>query len=212
MSEGSGSTFADSSGHANTITATGVTWGTFAGIPGSAAHFDGSGQSSSANFTAFNPAITQPFSVSLWATFDSTTNSEAVAAQFTGGQGWQLFRNLASGGLNLWAFEMFSTGGQQQTLWNPAATLTSTLYHVVVTVDGSGTAAGTTLYVNGAAGSTFCCTIDTLSGTSTPGSDIYAASEEDTGKPHVGYEADLRIFPYALNSTQVSALFAAGAQ
>ena len=212
MNEGSGTTFADSSGHANTITATGVTWSAFAGIPGLAAHFSGSGLSPSANFTAFNPTISQPFSVSLWTTFDSLTNSETVASQFNAGQGWQLFRNLASGGLDLWAFEMFSTGGQQQTLWSPAATLGNTLYHVVVTVDGSGNAAGTKLYVNGVQGSVFCCTIDTLSGTMTPNSGIYVASELDASKPHSGYEADVRIFPYALSSAQVSAIYSAGAK
>lgn len=224
MNEGSGNTFADSSGTANTVTAGGtVIWSSGAG-PGACAtgcaHFPGTYSSASANHTTFNPTASSAFSLSVWASFDTLGNMEILASQLSTGTnspGWYLRKNDSNGSFpnEIQMVLQDSAGGRVLVSWYPPP-VAGTLYHYVVTVSGSHTAAGVALWVNGIRAGVHTpggIITDNMNGSMTSNANIYIASADPVVAStlrHVGYEASLRIYNRVLTQEEIQALYAAG--
>lgn len=215
MNEATGNTFADTSATANTVTAGGtVTWSTGPGALTTGAHFDGTFDSISENHTNFNPGTSDAWSVSTWVTLDSVNNNEEILiSQFgASGQGWYIFKNPSSSTFNEWGVIIQNAGAAgyiSRTFY--MAQHAATLYHIVVTYDGSGTAAGVSMYING--NILQCITVhDNLSGSATPNASIYLGSCNCSlsADRHVGYQSSTRLYNRVLTQVELLTLYGAG--
>jgi|SRR5579872_533165 len=214
--EGSGNTFADTSGTANTVTAGGtVGWSAGPGrCSAGCAHLPGSFNSTSANHTNFNPGSSQAFSVSAWASYDALGNYEPIVTQqntTTNTPGWNLFKNPSGGHANEMIAVLTDSAGGMILISFGVPQVAGHLYHYVMTVDGTHTAAGVHLWVDGGMES-YQETIlsDSLSGDMTPNSSIYLGSRSDNFMHLTGYLAGVHLYNRALTQTEVLALYAAG--
>ncbi len=154
MNEGSGLTLNDTTATHNTATlaATGHTWQSNSGLPGTTVLFTGGGgvngaQAASATPTSFTN--TQPFSVSFW-----TTNLTGSPPQFwlsnrngaTGLQGWTILRTTG----HVFQFGVLGTSGTNAVDIQSAAAVGVVGLHMgAVSYDGSGLASGANLYWDG---------------------------------------------------------------
>lgn len=216
MNEGQGNTFSDISGLANTAVGAGtVTWSAGPGTCYKCAHFPGSFDTISSNHTNFNPATADPFTISTWISFDtaSTANSEIIAAQLTGSQGWFLYKNDNIGGSGPTRIIMGIQGpggttGAVRAYGSPVSS--ATLYHLILTYSGSGTAAGMILYSNGVV-QTPIEIQDNLSGSIQTGQSIYLGSwPVNTTSRHIGYQSNTQLYNRVLSAAEIAALYAAG--
>jgi hypothetical protein len=160
MGEASGSTFVDSKSGLNATISGGVTLGTtsnyIVGDPSTAATFDGiTGSASIGDVSALNNFTrTAPFTITAIITPTATPT----------GNGWIYTKANVSGALNGLEFGIRNVGGGRvglfvqfgsvsQTQWIRLVSTQSLVnfqtYLVGVTYDGSGTAAGMQLYING---------------------------------------------------------------
>ena len=209
LSEPSGLTFADSVG-TNTITALSgtMTQGTVTGLSGSVPIFSGTtgkyAQAANGLGTSFINANTQPFSVSLWATFTTAGTFDMVADATTGDNtGFYILRNTSNQiQLNYCGSACTSSGGFVSI--SSATISTGTLYHIVWTYDGSGSSAGVKLYLNGALATT--TNSGTLAGTITAAA-LRLGSDASGSSPHSGGISRVRTYNIALTSSQVSQIY-----
>lgn len=208
MHDGSGTTFADATPNANTITASNITWGTGTGITSPA--FNGSTSTAVAAQTAItNFDGTKPFSVSVWInTPNSLPTMTFVSTLVTASnyQGWEfgtdplgrpllyLIGNFPSDYINI--------NGQVAIVPNASTNL-------IITYDGSQHAAGVTFYTNGEA-DPVTITTDTLTTSTASGIPIQVGSRADGTDPYVGSMSNLQIFSGVLSSGQIAAIQTAG--
>jgi len=101
--------------------------------------------------TPFAFANDDQFSVFCWVNFDSFAggNMQIVGNQLAGStfRGWKL-RHLLSGQLEV-SIRNTTSGSNEISVLSSSSLSTTTWYHVGFTYDGSRTAAGTKLYING---------------------------------------------------------------
>ncbi|MBI2096757.1 MAG: LamG domain-containing protein [Candidatus Sungbacteria bacterium] len=138
---------ADQSGRGNDGTLSGAA-ARIAGKIGQALHFDGS----SASVSIGTPSILNnlaALSVSVWIKFDSTTGDKRIVGKCTGATncvGWKLLINATNNRI------FFRVDYDTQDLIhnsNSNLVLPDAWYHIVLTWDGSATAANARIYVNG---------------------------------------------------------------
>lgn len=219
MDEGTGSTFYTSSSTGNNITASGFTWGSVTGFPGSVPTFGGTDNSAvGANQTATNFDGTTPFSVCDWITPGVTTHGEALIgtldAQAGTFQGWELGINAS--GSNTGAITAYiANSAPASNLLGVASPddviVTGDQYQVCMTYDGSQSASGLIIYLNGVAQSPTVLN-NTLTATAANSIDVHLAGREDGTLDYTGTMADARIYDVELTASQVETLYAAGPQ
>lgn len=210
MQEGSGNTFADTSGTANTVTAGGtVTWATGPGLLTVGAHFPGTFDSPAANHTNFNPTTAQAFSVSLWVSFDNPSALQMIASQFTVDHGWYIIQDPAHSN-QLQVYLASSNSSYILKVFYPPIQA-GRLYHLIVTYDGSGTAAGVHLWIdaNGAPNPPLVIG-DNLSGQIQPNSNVYLGSWSGGTDRLAGYMAGVHLYNRVLTMAEIATLYFAG--
>jgi hypothetical protein len=217
--DGSGATFADDCGTSNiqTLQTGTLTWGTNAGLPGSTATFSPFAFTSGANDTATNFDGTTPFSVSAWIWPTGTvTGSPAIvstlnpAANF---QGWEL--QLSPTGSSWWVSALIVNTYPVNAIQvvSSSSLTNNALHYVVMTYDGSRTAAGMKIYIDGVASPSYTVDADSLTATAASGINPSIGARTNGSVPFGGgVIAYTRIWNRALSSTDVANYFAAGAR
>jgi hypothetical protein len=223
MNEGSGSVFHTSSTSGNNITASNITWATVSGFPGTVPVFDGTnGQGTGANQTNTNFTGTTPFSVSLWALINAFTapSGDGGAGTFVttlqGGNftGWEVSINGTGSTPTNGAFTMdlgnnFNDGNAIQVVTHSPSPL-GDVHNFVATYDGSQTAEGVKLYIDGVA-QAVTISEDGLSGSIANTQPVVVGARATNGGGFFdGSLADIRIYDVELTSSQVSTLFTNG--
>ena len=213
MQEGGGNTFSDSSGTANTVTAGGtIMWEAGPGALTTGAHFPGSFDTTAANYTSFNPTASSAWSVSTWVSFDTIdNNSEMVLSQLgSSGQGWYLYRMPGNTVYKIFdAILTNGSGGKIDKSFSLIMENANFLYHVVLTVDGSGTAAGVNMWLNGSL--TQCWpNSDTLTGSMTPNTPVSFGSLLSGFERHTGFLSSTRTYNRVLTTKEILTLYNAG--
>ena len=212
---GSSTTFADSCGTSNTETnqAGTFTWATNAPLPGSTATFSATAYATGANQTQTNFDGTTAFSFSTWVKFSNLSTFRTVLSTLDPAnnfKGWELGTNSPTVQFNVWLSNNIGTNALE-TLGSTVLA-TNTLYFVVFTYDGSRTAAGAKLYVNGVLeSSTHPSTTLTASIANTKSVAIGARPDGSTPLGG-GIIAYTRIYNRVLSSTDVANYYAAGAR
>jgi hypothetical protein len=219
MNEGTGLTFFDATSNANNLTVgSGCgSWGTVTGI-GTAFSFNGACLGAlGTNDTLTNFDGTAPFSISAWIEWtNSTGNWEVIAENLNGpyestGKGIFWSKNNSE---HLYV-QIMNSSANLITLGSPSTTLApNTLYFVVLTYDGSKTAAGTIQYVNATALSPNVIT-NSLAGTIASATPFTfagpnAADTNAANYYHQGPQAFVRVYNRVLTSSDITAMYAAG--
>jgi hypothetical protein len=180
------------------------------GQVGRAVSFDGDTEVSFGNVASFDRA--DPFSLAVWL---KGRGNQAMAvfqklddAQQRRGHEWAL-DDIALVGIQKWAARLTITlasdsdGSAIQIRTRGRLTL-GEWYHVALTYDGSGKAAGLTLFVNGEPFATEVVR-DALAGPIVTGAPLRVGSKT-LGKPFVGQIDDLRLYNRALTPKQIEQL------
>lgn len=156
MNEGSGVTLHDTStGGTNTATVnniSNITWGTHAGYPGSSILWGTSAIAFATSTTLTNFTGTSPFSITVWADGDNgnTVYTSNMANSTSAQVGWVLWHHTVSAGHALLEFRLVNNLSTNAIIVNGSTNFTGGTNYIVVTYDGSQTAAGVKLYLNGA--------------------------------------------------------------
>jgi hypothetical protein len=208
MHDGSGSTFADATANANTITASNITWGTGMGVPSPI--FNGTNSSAVAAQTAITDFDgTKPFSVSIW------VNPAANGSTFVGNllpsssnfTGWELGLQDSVGQITF--FLINSYPGNYIIVQTLTSVTFGTPQNVILTYDGSQHVSGVTIYISGIA-QPFGTTNDTFTGSSASGAPITVGNRVDGSTPYTGSMSNLQIFSGVLSTGQIAAIQTAG--
>lgn len=215
MNEGSGTTLIDTIAANNmSFTASIGAWGTVTGFPGSVFTFNGtqaSGTGAVATSAVATNFTTGPFSVSAWVETSTVATQQTIVSNAqnpSGNAGWilEIFQSKVTVllGNNLATPSYILVQGN--------TTLSSgVVYNLAMTYNGSGLAAGITLYVNGVA-QTNTVIQDSL------GSNSYASNAAPQigwslaypTVPFTGTLADIRVWNSPLSSAQMSLVFSGG--
>jgi len=159
--------------------------------------FDGaSGTVEVANPSNFNFDAAQAFSLSAWIETSATSGEQAIASKLnpSTSTGWQWITN--GGVLEL----DMENGTHVLSVVGSTNVADGTWHQVVMTYDGSGTAAGVQFYVDGAA-DTMTTASDTLGGNTIRNSQpLYLGSVNNAGAFWNGNEADVRFYTSQLTS------------
>lgn len=216
MNEGSGLTLNDTSGNSNTAfinLAAEVVWQSNAGLPGTSPLFTGDGGAgfalaTIAALTSFNGST--PFSLSAWFNPQTAASGslfgtvDALGGTF---QGWEL-NSAASRAL---AFILANT---ITTNWivviGSQAGTPGTANYGVVTYDGSKTAAGVNLYMNGVLDPSPTVTGNNLTGVTSNSLPVRFGQRNDGTSSLNSVMAFCKIYSGALTGSQVAANFALG--
>jgi hypothetical protein len=225
MNEGSGQTFLTSSSSGDNLIGSNITWAAVAGFPGLVPVFNGSNTSATgANQTNTNFTGTTPFSVSLWALINAFTAPSGAGGAGTfvttlqGGNftGWEVSINGTGSTPTNGAFTMdlgnnFNDGNAIQVVTHSLSPL-GDVHNFVATYDGSQTAEGVKLYIDGVA-QAVTISQDGLSGSIANTQPVVVGARATNGGGFFdGSMADIRIYDVELTSSQVSTIFAAGPQ
>jgi hypothetical protein len=221
--DGSGTTLANTgSDSTNAASLTNVAWSTsitgFAGVP--VAVYNGTTSTAipaSATSTSFDG--TQAFSSCAWFNLTSLTFPGSNLAMLmsnlsaaTGNPGWRMgiFGTGASpvGALDVYLANNVSTNVIHVTgSTNLVAAATLTL--ACMTYDGSKTAAGVAIYVNGTA-QAVTINANTLTGSTATASPLYLGSQFNGQSAFYGALGRIRVYNRKLSSGEISAMFTAG--
>jgi len=145
LNESSGTTVTDSSSNGRDGTLQGAplpTWVT--GKLNNAIQLDGINNRISLGDIA-NFERTQPFSIGMWVYPTNIASSPFLAARFIGNQGWSWYITTA-GKLDFRLANVYYSNALE--IRGSTTLVDSNWYYVVVTYDGSSTAAGTKMYIN----------------------------------------------------------------
>lgn len=220
MKDGSGSTFADTGSSPANMTANNITWGTVSGFPGTAATFNGVNSSGATAAPLSGLDISTPFTMNIWADITSFPAGQTGAALFaalaTDGT-YKGIRLVAQSNLGVDILLVNTLSGTAHYIEKASVAnsfTTGSIHMFTVTSDGSGTAAGVNVYVDGnlltpasttdsLAGASFAPTVPMVIGAdvASPGAYLLA-----------GTAADARIYNSAFSQSQITALFTAGVQ
>lgn len=174
MSDGSGTTVTDSSTSSNNLTITpgGGSWTTLGGTNGVYA-FDGSSTyMTAANYTNVNFNYNQPFSIFAVGKFIANSAYSTIISRLNSASNYQGYEFDIGFHTPNYVAEFFMvntyTTNALQLYCNTQQALTAgTLYDLLVTYDGSHTAAGTKIYINGAICTNYITTFNSLTTTTT---------------------------------------------
>lgn len=206
MNEGSGLTLHDTiGGNTATIFGTGVTWQSNAGFPGTTPKWNVSTAATTASTTQVNFDGTTPFTISLWengsgtGTFLSTASGGTIP-------GWEL-ESAAS--FVTFALSNSYPSNSIAVRGNVNINSPTGLHYIVVTYDGSRTAAGTKIYTD-ATLNTNTVLANTLTSTSAFGQPMYVNARTDSSLTNIAAMAFVEIYPCALSQAAITANSAAG--
>lgn len=213
MNEGSGTTFHDAVGSdPMTINGT-VTWQSNTGLTGTTPYFGGSGYAVGSTATPTNFTGTTPFSVAFWFADTAAASTSWVVGNSTFASpylGWGVFINapgsiLAEGGYLIFDVIQSYSGNAIQVA-NSNGAPSSIPFYVVITYDGSKTAAGVKMYYNGlSAVGQQETNFDTFTGPSAAsGLPIQVGEAPGGGIPFVGAITGLAVYNCALNPTDIA--------
>ncbi len=165
--EGSGTSCADSGPNNNALTITSGTWsGTSAPLTNSVVFNGSSTRLDAATQRGTNFTNTTPFSVSTWINLGSSASGALFSTSDTsaGNKGWEISTESCSGNcINVWLINTY--GSNWINVQTSASAYTTAAWHnIVVTYDGSSTAAGVKVYVDGVS-KALTVIADTLTGT-----------------------------------------------
>ena len=207
MNEGSGETFFTSSSSGDNIGASNITWASVAGFPGTVPVFNGSNASGAGvNQTNTNFTGTTPFTISLWALLNSAGEQGTLVSTFDGSDiGWEVSLNGPGQTLGL---QLISSSGELIILANSAPSA-GTIHHFCTTYDGSRTAPGVVLYIDGVAQSVTVFS-NNLAASIANAQPVVIGARSNNTELFSGNMADLRIYDVAFTSGQVSTLFSDG--
>jgi hypothetical protein len=175
------------------------------GISGFSSLFDGVDEYISlGNISALNFERTDAFSVSAWIkTSDITQHGSVVSKFFT--EGW--FFSLNSSELNM---ALWVTGGNRISVSSSSAPLANNTWaHVCGTYDGSNTAAGINIYVNGSA-TGLTVNADTLVSNIANTYDVRIGGRADPGVYFDGYIDDVSVYDAELSLAQIQEIYNSG--
>lgn len=215
MNEGT-SPMADSSGHTNDLTNTAVTFTNVAGMLTNTPTYNGStSKSVAANFTNTN-FTNGPFSGCIWfrMTAGYTTDFAFLAGDSDSDNslvGWELGFSH-SPGTNQPLFLLYGPSGTNNTITYFTTDINSNaVHHMCGTYDGSLSATGVKMYLDGAALSQ-ASTSGTFGASLASGVSVTIGQARGAGfpRPFTGNAADKRVFGYVLSASQVSAIYTAG--
>ena len=212
MDETSGTSAADSSGNNNTGTLTGgPTW--TAGMDGGALGFSQSsyqyvdvGNSSYLNFER-----NQPFSLAAWVNYTDTSANgyfPLITKQVNAGNfpGYLIDANMPNNKINV-SLQGTSATGNQILVMSPSGSFTPDVWHhVVMTYDGSSTAAGVHVYIDGV-DQTLTVQYDALSSSILNSADMTIGDAPATGEHTGAIIDDARVYNRALSADDVMALY-----
>lgn len=173
--------------------------------------FDGVNDYAATATKAFNFERTQPFSVSLWVKMSSLSGTGILCGTMSNltSRGWQIARPLAGDGT--WKFNLVGTNTTSEIeVWSAFYTLPVGVWtHLAVTYDGSATAAGVKIFVNG--GQLFNNVIvNNLTATTIPGNAFAVGAGAAGGTPSFATIDEVSIWTVALSNAQVTSLYNSG--
>lgn len=216
MNEGSGLTLNDVSGNSNTATISAgaaVTWTANAiksGVTSPSWNAAGFALASSTSLTNFTG--TTPFSLSAWEDTNSSGNQTVMGTLNTSSnfQGWEMLLGL-SGSAYFINFDLISNNGSGNLIdvRTTATYSPNALHYVVITYDGSQSATGVKIYIDGTAVATTTLN-NGLTATAVSGQALVFGSRYGGSLKLSGPMGYAEIYNCALTSTQVSTYNAAG--
>jgi prepilin-type N-terminal cleavage/methylation domain-containing protein len=197
----------DISGYGNDGVVSGATLTTDRkGQANKAYSFDGSGDYIEVGDVLTSLTSTSPFSIEAWIKTTWNNYGVIVSSQMSGGSGKGIqlgLNNLANNNL------IFRIQGVARLQVNGTGRVnTGKWVHVAATYDGSKTAAGMRIYVNGSQGQTTSSNLDPDDMTTT--SPTYIGVRNQTENPFPGSIDDVRIYKNSLLSSQIRQLYAQG--
>lgn len=214
MNEGSGTSFFDVVAANNATFTSGITYGVVTGVGSLPVPiFAGTGHATAPSTTAYNFTGATPFSVSFWVKPTNVSAAHSLVSTISNSAGsnpgWGIDMNTG-GAIQFFLFQTPTTNGIG--LFNTTSSITAgTVHHVMVTCDGSKTAAGVLIYVDGVS-KTNTVSWNTLTGSAAGAQPLTFGGRADNSETMVGTIAYTRIFNRALTPTEVTTLFAAGPQ
>lgn len=214
MNEGSGLTLNDVSGHGNTITLTGsaVTWQTNTGFPGTTPLWSGTGQGNATSGTLTNFTGTSPFWISTWVKMPFSAAEQTLFGTLDVSGTFRGFalETLDTSGISVPNFFLVGTYPSSAIVANGSTNIADGLIHyVVVSYDGTQTAAGVSIYVD-AVKNTTTGTINTLTTTTANGLPVVIGARSNGTTEYPGVEAFTEIGAGTLSQATISANFALG--
>lgn len=208
MNEGTGTVAHDSSPSTNDLTITNGGWSGAVSPLTNMVTLSGTGNMESANNTNQNFDFNQPFSVSAWFEITTTSVEQTLVGHLdtaSNFRGWELDLNGFASPASL-TFLLIST--YPSNLINVLLTGISNavLYNVVVTYDGSATAAGVKVYLNGVLHATSVVN-DTLSATTQNSIPIFLGARNDGTNKLTGEIGPTYIWDRVLTSSEAASVF-----
>lgn len=208
MNEGSGLTLHDVSvGGTNTATintGASVTWQSNAGLPGTTTLWNGSGFALAASSTLTNFDGSLPFAVAGWYTFSSASATFIGDLDTSINRGWE----LQESGSNLY-FNLFNSFPSPTLQVHTTSTVSAALHYAAITYDGSRSAAGVHIYIDGS-NVTITSVFDTLAGTTATGLPARFGARDNGSLGYTGAMAFIEIYPCVPAPTFWATNFAAG--
>jgi hypothetical protein len=209
MNEGT-SPMADSSGNANNLTNSGVTYSSIGGLLPNAVTYNGSTSATVATNAALTDfSATTPVSACAWAVQTSNSAEQALAGDLNASnnsQGWE-FGYAGAGLIETNLIANAGAGNLIRKLFNGPA---SGVHHICFTYDGSQSAAGVLMYVDAATATVNSIASDSLTGSTAGGLPVNVGMSNGGVNNFSGGIADVRIFNYSLTQVQVQAIYAGG--
>ena len=150
---------------------------------------------------------TSPFSVAFWDKTGNLGGVRYILSTTTGANtiGWSI--SLTS--TELLVFKLNNATGNRIEVTSTAAITVGSWKHITITYDGTSTAAGVTLYVNGSAVAD-TDTTNTLTLTTVNTNPLAIGALSTGGSNYLGNLTQLGIYNLALSGAQVTALYNAG--
>lgn len=144
-----------------------------------------------------------PFSVSAWVKLDNITAKRVVSKDTSTSAREYLLGTSGNGKFNM----LLGTGSVNINCQNNTALNTTDWYHVVSTYDGSKTAAGIKVYVNGDASSLSTSTAGSYTGMPQTNGNLEIGRFANLHSFFDGFIDEVSIFDYELSQIQVSAIY-----
>jgi hypothetical protein len=207
MNEGSGFVFHDVSGNGNTANSGGgFTWQSNAGFPGTTPLWTTPGGtcgncSTNIALTNFNGSV--PFSASVW--INENTGAEttmlSTTANFLNYQGWEFEKRSGQNVVLFWIANTYT--GNTIQIHGTANINNGARHYVVVTYDGSQTAAGMKIYVDGVADTT-TTDFNSLSASAASGRALDIAQRTDGAEGFAGVLAFAEVYNCVLSPSTIA--------
>lgn len=220
MNEGSGLTLNDTTATHNTATlaATGHTWQSNAGLPGTTLLFTGGAGVLGAAAASSAPTSfsnTHAFSVTFWYNITSGAPAQFIlSTRDTAGsnQGWGILNAPGSAGTTILQFSLVGTSSGNNInaqINNAVSPPSGTLHYAAMTYSGSSLATGVQFYIDGSAKTTDVNT-NALSTTSANSIPLNFAQENNGTSKLAGVLAFVEVYNCSITSGFIASSFASG--